>query len=259
MQLISCINSLFDQTLKPSEIILVGNKDTFSSIRSRIKSYFKTKVRFIPFAGEKNQARNLGIAKAIGDFILYLDSDMTADKDLLKDCILHANKFDALIIPEKGAGGNFWENCKKLEKQLVTYDIHTVTPRFFRKNLFKKGEKPFDSRFGLLDEWGFNNNLFLKQTRIGFSENFITVKEQDFTIKKEISNKFHRGLWMRNFYKINKDEAIKRVDPITRGVIFYGKRLHYFIKEPIYFPGLIVLKTIDFFSFLGGYIFSFIK
>ncbi len=257
--MLSCIRSLSSQTRKPWEIILVGSKEKFNSIQYGINNYSKRTIHFIPFVGEKNHARNLGIAKATGDFVLYLDSDMTADKDLLKNCIINSDRFDAIIIPEKGRGGNFWENCKKLEKQLITYDIHTVTPRYFRKNLFKKGEKPFDSRFGLLDEWGFNNNLSLKQARIGFSKSFVTVKEQGLNLRKEIKNKFNRGLWMRNFYRINKNEAIKRVDPITRGIFFYGNRLNYFIKEPIYFPGLILLKTIDFLSFLGGYLFSFIK
>lgn len=258
IQVINCINSLLNQILKPAEIIIVGNKEKFNQIKSGVK-HNKIKIYFIPFVGEKNEARNVAIAKASGDFILILDSDMTADESLLQDCAANFDKYDAIIIPEKNTGGNFWANCKKLEKQLIMYDMHTVTARFFRKNLFTKGEKPFDSRFGLLDEWGFNNNLSLKQARIGFSNSFITVERRNLSIKNEIKNKFHRGLWFRHFYKINKIEAVKRISPMTRGVFFYGKRLHYLIKEPIYFPGLILLKTIDFLSFLGGYIFSFIK
>lgn len=256
-KLVGCVFSLINQTVLPLEIILVGPQNNLS-LNSTTKKYQVNKmIKLVYFDGDKNGARNEGIRYAKGDFILYLDHDMKADKKLVEDCLKLSQKFDAVIIPEKGAGGNFWENCRKLEKELIAYDIHTVTPRFYKRSFFKDREKPFDSRFGLLDEWGFNQKLAKKNACLGYSNSFVVVKEDNLTLLKEIRNKFKRGLWMRNFYRIDKKEALVRINPIQRGLIFYGKRIHYFFKEPIYFPGLIILKIIDFLSFMSGYLVSF--
>ncbi len=191
LQLNNCINSLLYQTVLPLEVILVGDLTGIKNRnQAKIKLLSPKIVKHIPFQGDKNNARNLGIEESRGDFVIYLDHDMTADNNLIKDCINKAHIYDALIIPEKGAGGNFWENCKKLERQLITYDLYTVTPRFYKKSIFKKDEKPFDSTFGLLDEWGFNNKLRKKKVSLGYSESFVVVKETNFSIRKNIINKF---------------------------------------------------------------------
>lgn len=254
--LVASIRSFLNQTLPPDELIVVGTKDDLSGLNKYFsKDEFKT-IRVIFSTVDKNEARNIGIDAVLSEYVMFVDHDMVADKELIEDCLALSGKYDAIIIPERGAGGNFWENCKRLEKKLIAYDIYTVTPRFYRASLFKE-EPPFDSRFGLLDEWGFNHKLIKKKTSLGYSSKFITVKETDFSLIYEIKNKFKRGMWMRNFYEIDKKEAWTRINPIQRGVLFYIKRLHFFIKEPIYFPGLIFLKTIDFLAFMAGYLTSF--
>lgn len=257
-QLKSCINSLFSQTVLPLEIILVGNLNELKNINQiKINILSSKLVKYFPFHGDKNNARNVGIQASKGDFIIYLDHDMKANKYLIEDCIKKSQTYDALIIPERGEGGNFWENCKKLERELITHDLYTVTPRFYIKSIFGKNEKPFDLSFGLLDEWGFNNKLMKKKVRLGYSDSFILVKDSDFSITGEIKNKFRRGLWMKNFYQKDKNDAWKRINPINRGIFFYGKRLNYFIKEPKLFLGLIILKFLDFLSFMTGYLIGY--
>lgn len=252
--LVNCVTSLFHQTVLPKEIIIVGSKDDIQPIVKEYKNEKSKLIKLKFFMGEKNDARNLGIRESIGRFILYLDYDMIASRNLIEDCLEQSEKYKAIIIPERGISGNFWQNCRKLERKLITYDAQTVTPRFYVKSIFEPLEKPFDNRFGLLDEWGFNQKLTEKKIAVGYCKSFVVVNELDFTLWNEIKNKFRRGLWMNNFYKIDKNEAWKRINPIQRGVVFYGKRLSYLIKEPIYFPGLIVLKFVDFLAFMSGYI-----
>lgn len=248
-QMKDCVKSLLIQSVPPFEIIVVGAKNL------KLGRF----VKYIRSLGDKNQARNIGIVHSRGDYILYLDHDMVAEPDLIEDCLSLTRDFDAIIIPERGLGGNFWQNCQKLEKELIKYDIHTVTPRFYRRLLFKKNELPFDDRFGLLDEWGFNHKLQKIKAGIGYSRSFLKVKQNNVTLKNEIKNKFSRGYWMKNFYAIDKNEAWIRINPLERGVIFYGRRFYYLFKEPIYFPGLILLKTIDFIAFMTGYVYGLLK
>lgn len=247
----SSLKSLASQKNLPFEIILVGDSKDIGNFRPVVPKGIAFKKIYANV--DKNEARNLGIFCAKGDYILYLDHDMEASANLLSDCIKNSSTYDAIIIPEHGSGGNFWSNCRKLEKRLIKYDLDTVTPRFFKKNVFAKNEKPFDTKFGLLDEWGFNVKLKEKNASVGISDAFVIVTENNLSIRKEIVNKFKRGLWMKNFYLLDKEEAWRRINPVRRGFIFYTKHLDYFLKDPIHFVGLLVLKTIDLFAFLSGY------
>lgn len=252
------VDSLLSQTTLPFEVILVGPLDSPYVLNQNENKIFKKIVKLEQFNGDKNGARNYGISRSKGEYILYLDHDMVCDKNLIENCLSLSDIYDAIIIVEKSASGNFLQNCKKLEKELISYDIHTVTPRFYKKKLFTKDEKPFDERFGLLDEWGFNTKLSQKKARIGYSTSYVTIKDDNLNLGLEIRNKFKRGLWMKNFYKINKQEAWMRTNPIQRGIIFYSKRIYFLFKEPIYFPALVVLKFIDFIAFMSGYLLGYI-
>lgn len=75
-----CLDSIFDQTYKDYEVIVVndGTKDNSMNI---VNNY---KVKIVT---QKNQglsaARNHGVEKAKGEYLIFLDSDDYWDKDLL--------------------------------------------------------------------------------------------------------------------------------------------------------------------------------
>lgn len=257
VQMERCLNSLFNQTILPNEIILVGEERVWSFLSKREYKNKRKIIRMIIKKLDKNQARNEGILNSKYDYILYMDHDMWADKSLIEKCFKLLDKVDAIIIPEDLLGGSFWENCKRLEKKLIKYDIHSVTPRFYRKSIFSKNEKPFDMRFGLLDEWGFNHKLLKKDIKVGFVNSYFVIKKDSFNLWVTIVNKYQRGLWMRNFWNIDKGEAWNRVNPISRGLVFYATRIKYLFKEPVYFLGVIFLKIVDLSAFMVGYFMGF--
>lgn len=249
--LVDCINSFLDQTISPVELIVVGTRNDLSIL----PNYFSKKkfrlINIIYSNVDKNEARNIGIEKATSKYVMYIDHDMRAKKKLLQECIKSSKKYDALFIPEKGIGGTYWNECLKLQRELIQYDLDTITPRFFRKNIFQKGEKPFSSEFGELDEWGFNLFLQKKKAKVGSVKSFVLIKD-DINIIKKIKNKYLRGLWLSNFYKANNKETWRRVDPIKRGVIFYSKRLNYLFEQPTIFMGLLFLKVTALIAFFTG-------
>src|SRR3989344_7461247 len=80
--LFESLEGYFNQTIKPSEIIIVGD------VSWKIKKFIKTKknniVKLIQFTGDKNEARNVGFLKASGDYVLYADDDMIPQNNLLE-------------------------------------------------------------------------------------------------------------------------------------------------------------------------------
>ena len=74
----SCITSILDQTFQDFELILVDDSSTDSSL-SICNEYAKKDQRIIVVCQNKNEgvssARNAGLAKATGEWIMFLDSD----------------------------------------------------------------------------------------------------------------------------------------------------------------------------------------
>lgn len=85
--LASCLDSILKQTYDNFEVIVVNDGtldnsqeiiDKYKTMDNRIKAYIKKN-------GGLSDARNYGVKKATGDYILFVDSDDTINKDLLKE------------------------------------------------------------------------------------------------------------------------------------------------------------------------------
>lgn len=259
LRIISCLKGFLNQTVAAHEVIIVGEDQKLRKIIKQLHFEEKKKIKFVPFLGDKNGARNIGFRESAGDFILYVDQDMTPQTNLMENCMKMLKDFDAIIIPEKGKDGpGFLEKVHSLEKELVMEDIDALTPRLFRRSMFKNGEMPFDRKFGILDEWGFNLKLKTKKPRIGTVESYLIVSE-NLTLWEKMKKNFEKGRWMHNLLLEDKKEGLRRINPARRGIQFYGSRLNILKKQPILFSALVFIKFVDFLSFLSGFLVAFIK
>lgn len=112
--IISCINSLYDQTLKPKEVIVVdnGSKDNIQGV---IKKRFP-KVRIIKL--DRNTGvtggRNAGIENVNrkNKYILFFDHDMVAGKNMVKNLVNVAQKNSSfgIITPKI----YYWEDKNRI-------------------------------------------------------------------------------------------------------------------------------------------------
>lgn len=245
------------QTVKPHETVVVGSKVDIKALKVKID--LGRKIKFIEFSGDKNDGRNIGLLKTSGDYFLYSDNDMIPQKDLIEKCTQKAEEFEAIIIPEYGVKtGGFLEKIYSLEKNLVNSDSNAITPRLFKRSLFKNGDMPFDKKFGVLDEWGFNLRLISKKPSMTTVNSSFTIIDKSSLIKR-LKKNYEKGLWVKNLVKDNLQEGLRRVNPIKRGIKFYSSKSHYFKKTPIIFILLLLVKLLDFIAFYLGFFVSFLK
>lgn len=84
-----CLDSIMKQTVAPTEVILVDDGSDDNSV-DIAKEYG---VTLLSTGGRKgpSTARNIGTSSAVGDVILFLDSDVTVPGDLVEKVLSHFN------------------------------------------------------------------------------------------------------------------------------------------------------------------------
>lgn len=101
-----CVNSVLEQSYRDYEVILVddGSTDTCPEICERYASVDKRVRVFHKQNGGSSSARNMGIDKAKGKYILFLDSDdFLSNRDCLKELeqLTVKGSFDCVLFKSK--------------------------------------------------------------------------------------------------------------------------------------------------------------
>ncbi len=155
----ACLSSLEQQTLKDFEIIVVddGSKD---DTRNIARSFKKVKVIIGEHKGP-GVSRNIGSAVACGEILVFVDCDMTLDKDYLKNLIkpiiddksgrIIGSTHDYELVKNIS---NIWSRCwgkiRVNKQQAKTIKIF----RAIRKDKFKEFGG-FDPKYGYADDQTF--------------------------------------------------------------------------------------------------------
>jgi glycosyltransferase involved in cell wall biosynthesis len=131
----ACLASVHRQTYPFKEIIVVDN---FSSDQTQQIAQ-KFNAKFLLAHGTQAAARNAGCSNALGEFVLFLDSDQQLDTLVIEECVAICNcgQVDAVKIPEIFIGLDFWGKCSaKWKNEVVTAEgTEGGIPRFFRKKV----------------------------------------------------------------------------------------------------------------------------
>lgn len=205
--LANCLDSILGQTFKDYELIIVDDGSTDSS--SDICTSYAFKFKHFKFYKQKNlgvsAARNFGLSKAQGTYILFIDSDDLYDQNFVRNMLnaIRESKVDIACC-----------NYRTIDsKNNVLYDSHfdakirqLKNTRKFLTYTFKTKAKVYLQtwRFIFLNEIIKNNNLKFNEN-IAIGEDALFVRQ--YLLRSKTIKLLNESLY---FYRINAISATNR-------------------------------------------------
>lgn len=128
----ACLQSVRDQTYPAVELLVVDNDSTDGTLE------VAHEVADVALSGgpERSAQRNLGIAKARGEWVLWLDSDMMLPADSIERAVGTALSTGAtgVALPERTIGDGFWTACRALERECYLNRPWLHNPRLVHRD-----------------------------------------------------------------------------------------------------------------------------
>jgi glycosyltransferase involved in cell wall biosynthesis len=247
-----CLESVKNQTYRQFEILVIDGFSTDNTVG--IASALDSKVFLIN--GERTKAKNLGVCKSSGEYLLFLDSDMMLERNVIEECIQticksNSNKSSektiaAAIIPERSVGSSFWVKIRDFERSFYG-GSRIESARFFIKEAVNNVHGFDEDIIGFeestlcskLEDAGYDIN----SNRISSS---LLHNEEDFNLRKWLYKKKYYSSTMQLYLKRYRHYAKRQMSILYRIQIFLvGGNWKTVIRHPILSLGVLILKSLE--------------
>ena len=266
--LFSCMESIEEQSVSKEdyEVIVVDDGSTDST--AAIAQKFNIKYIYQTNQGPAS-ARNKGVRSAIGDIVLFTDSDCIADHNWIREMVKPFS--DPEIIGVKGAyktkqkelAAKFaqaeFEDRYDLLLKNSNIDMIDTYSAAFRKDVFLN-IGGFDQSFPVAnnEDTDLSYRLAASGYKLVFNPNAFVYHKHPDTLMKYLKIKFWRGYWRMVVYSRYPDKALKdsytpaviKIQTILMALSLLLFLLGLIIPGIIYFAmicwGIIIISTFPF-------------
>ena len=145
LDLMICLKSIFAQSVKPEEIIIIDSSNSEEKI-NQLREFIRENdiIKHYAVKVGLTRARNIGIEKSIGEIIIFVDDDVILDQDYLYQIL---KIFDT------------YENVGLVTGNILQADMATRTfPRLIKNSFIKEMRNVF---FFLFFLHRYGNGYFL--------------------------------------------------------------------------------------------------
>ena len=131
----TCLRSIRNQSYPAVELIVIDNFSTDGSWEIAQKWAHHAEQ-----AGpERSAQRNLGVERASGPWILWIDADMELPETIIEAAMAAVEDgVDGVFIPEITIGEGYWTACRALERSCCIEEVLMQSPRLVRRDYLRR-------------------------------------------------------------------------------------------------------------------------
>ena len=188
---------------------------------------------------ERSAQRNAGAAAATGEILVFLDSDMVAQPDLLRavEAGFEAPDIGALVLPEVADGEGFWALCRSLEKELYLGDNRVEAARAFRRAAFE-AVGGYDESLTGGEDWELPDRLRRAGWRIGRAATVVHHDEGKIRFGTAFSKKRYYGRGVAQLVARDRRTSVAHLNRL-------GHLARAIRTSPLRGVGLLALKSVE--------------
>jgi glycosyltransferase involved in cell wall biosynthesis len=241
----TCLLSINKQTHSNLEIIIIDANSNDGTKELAATSG----ATLLVLDAERTKAKNTGIAASTGNFVFFVDSDMTLAQDVIENCMELFSKNDkigGIVVPEKSVGASFWVKVRDFERSLYA-GTSMESARFFRKDIVMR-VNGFDEDVVFFEE----STLPQKIEQLGFQTR---ARVRSLIYHDETGFNLKRWLTKKKYYTGTADAYVSRYGELARQQSSISYRIKAFtsqgkwkrlVRHPVLATGLFILKGLEY-------------
>lgn len=241
-----CLESVSGQKYRNIETLVIDSDSQDNTIE--IAKTYGAKI-FRLFA-ERTIAKNWGVQRAKGDFVLFLDSDMMMESGVVSECVERAQNENVggLIIPERTTGTGFWTMVRDFERSFYA-GTKIESARFFYRNIVLE-VGGFDEDLVTYEESTLPQKIALKGYKTDARiDSYILHDEGRLRLTIWLSKKRYYAESLKLYKERYKEYSHYQLNVRMRaGLFIHNGNWIKLIKHPPLTTGLVILKILELLS-----------
>jgi glycosyltransferase involved in cell wall biosynthesis len=235
----ACLQSIKRQTHAAIELIVVDNFST-DSTAVIARQYADA---FMVRGPERSSQRNVGARSSKGDYLLFIDSDMVLDPDVVAHCLttIESSMAPALIIPEISIGDGFWVKCRMLERSCYSGDDSVEAARFYRRTAFD-ATGGYDEQLIAFEDWDLSIRVS-QGTSLPRISSRIVHDEGRVRLRSHLAKKRYYAASFIRYQHKHGHASRRQANPILR--LAFARNWKLLVRHPVLTTGMLALKTLE--------------
>ena len=242
----ACLRSVRAQTHPAVELIVVdnGSSDATWPVAARLADVV------LQAGPERSAQRNAGIARATGDWVLWIDSDMELPPDLVERSLAAALDAGAtgVFIPEASTGSGFWAGCRALERRCYAGEPRIEAPRLVA-TAYLRQTGGFAAWLAGTEDAELRNRMLADGVRLAGTDALIVHDEGRLSLPGVARKRFYYGRGLPAYRRAHPG-AVSAQARATARAMWRHRRL--LAADPLHALGLAVLRTCEAAAWIAG-------
>lgn len=242
----ACLQSVRDQTYPRVELIVVDNHSTDETLA------VAAELADVAVTGgpERSAQRNLGISKAEGVWVLWLDSDMVLPPRSIELAVRTAQQSRAtgVALPERTIGDGFWTACRALERECYLNQPWLHNPRLVQRD-YLLGEGGFHLAMSGPEDADLRLRMRAEGRRIELAPIVVDHDEGRLTVADVLRKRYYYGRSIPEFAGRHQGA----VGAQGRAVLTsYAVNWRLLARDPGHAAGMVALRSLEAVGYAAG-------